>query len=440
MSRRRCSNRSPALETQTGKTSGEEAGIRFLDSGTIGCVIQFLIALVFILVIAGLSLLSLGVYEYYSITSSLPSVSDLQQHIPQFETTRILDRNGDLLYEILDPNAGLRTYVPLNKISPALVAATIATEDKDYYSHPGYDVGAIIRAIWQNYTRGEIVSGASTITQQLARSLLLSPEQHQQTYLRKAREIILAAEITRQYSKDQILEIYLNEIYYGNLSYGIEAASETYFGTTADKLTLSQASFLAGLPQSPSVYDIYTNRDATLARQQEVLNLMMQVSSEQNCIHVSNSNQPVCVTPADAASAAAETRNTTFQPPSVNMRYPHWVNYVRSQLEASYDPQTIYRSGFTIYTTLDPTLQDYAQQLITNQVAALANNNATDGALVAIRPSTGEILRWSAQRISTTPRSQDKSIWQSAKRASLVHPSSPSIMSRHLKKAGLPQH
>ena len=149
------------------------------------------------MVIVGLFILSLGVYEYYSIANSLPSTSDLQQHTPQFETTRILDRNGDLLYEILDPNAGLRTFVPLNKISPALVAATIATEDKDYYSHPGYDVWAIIRAIWQNYTSGEIVSGASTITQQLARSLLLSPEQHQQTYLRKAREIILAAEITQ---------------------------------------------------------------------------------------------------------------------------------------------------------------------------------------------------------------------------------------------------
>ena len=387
-----------ALEPTIGRRNANRQAVRkrsgnwFSRSGTIGCVIRVLIALLFILVIISLGIVSLGVYEYYSIASSLPSVSDLQQRTSQFETTRILDRNGDLLYEILDPNAGRRTDVPLNKISPALVAATIATEDKDYYSHPGYNVTAIIRAIWQNYTSGEVVSGASTITQQLARSLLLSPEQHQQTYLRKAREIILAAEITRQYSKDQILEIYLNEIYYGNLSYGIEAASETYFGTTADKLTLAQASFLAGLPQSPAVYDIYTNRDATLARQQEVLNLLVQVSYEQNCIYVSNNNQPVCVTPADAASASAETRTYTFQPPTVNMRYPHWVNYVRSQLEASYDPQTIYRSGFTIYTTLDPTLQDYAQQLVTNQVAVLTKNNATDGALVAIRPSTGEIL------------------------------------------------
>ena len=140
------------------------------------------------------------------------------------------------------------------------------------------------------------------------------------------------------------------------------------------------------------MYDIYTNREATLARQQDVLTLMTQVSYEQNCIDVSNSSQPVCVTPADAASAAAQAHNYAFQPPSVDMRYPHWVNYVRSQLEASYDPQTIYRSGFTIYTTLDPTLQDYAQQVVTTQVAALAGNHATDGALVAIRPSTGEIL------------------------------------------------
>jgi 1A family penicillin-binding protein len=372
----------------------KRSGNIFSRFGNFGCVIQILIALVFVFVVIGLCLLSIGVYEYYSIASTLPPVTDLQQLSPQFETTRILDRNGDVLYEIIDPNAGRRTYVPLSKISPALVAATIATEDKDYYSHPGYDIGAILRAIWQNYTQGEVITGASTITQQVVRAVLLSPTelQHRVSYLRKVREILLAAEITQRYSKDQILELYLNENYYGNLSYGVEAASETYFGTTADKLTLAQASFLAGIPQSPTAYDVYTNRDVTLERQQEVLTLMTQVSYEQNCIYVSNSQQPVCVNAAEAAAAAAETRNYTFQPPTIDMRYPHWVNYVRSQLEANYDAQTIYRSGFTIYTTLDPTLQDYAQQVVTNQVAALANNHATDGALVAIRPSTGEIL------------------------------------------------
>ncbi|MCL4530014.1 MAG: PBP1A family penicillin-binding protein [Chloroflexi bacterium] len=393
-----------AFETKTGRRYGTQLPVPpvpprnvaprlNLDPRSFGCLIRGLIVLVFILVIIGLCLGSFAVYEYYSIASSLPSVSDLQQRAAQFETTRILDRNGDLLYEIIDPNAGRRTYVTLDKISPALVAATIATEDKDFYTHPGYDIFAIIRAIWQNYTTGGTVSGASTITQQLARDILLSPEERsQRTYLRKAREIILAAEITRRYTKDQILELYLNQIYYGNLAYGIEAAAETYFGTTADKLTVAQAAFLAGLPQSPSVYDIYTNRDATLVRDQQVLALMTQASYEQNCIRVSNSPQPVCVSPANAAEAATEIRNYSFQPPVINMRYPHWVNYVRSQLESNYDAQTIYHSGFTIYTTLDPTLEDYAQQVVTSQIAKLTANNATDGALVAIQPSTGEIL------------------------------------------------
>ncbi|MBI1793120.1 MAG: PBP1A family penicillin-binding protein [Chloroflexi bacterium] len=388
-----------AYETRTSRRNGTPPPVPPRSSWSrfnfrnAGCLIRGLIVVVFILVVAGVCLGSLAVYEYYSIASSLPSISDLQQRASQFETTRILDRNGNLLYEIIDPNAGRRTYVTLDKISPALAAATIATEDKEFYNHPGYDVWAIMRAIWQNYTSKETVSGASTITQQLARAILLSPdERRQQTYFRKAREIILAAEITRRYSKDEILELYLNEIYYGNLAYGIEAAAETYFGTTAGKLTLAQASFLAGLPQSPAVYDIFTNREITLARQQQVLTLMIQASYEQNCIRVSNSPSPVCVDPAAAANAAVEVRDYTFQPPAINMRYPHWVNYVRSQLESSYDAQTIYRSGFTIYTTLDPNLQDYAQQVVTSQVATLTDKNATDGALVAIKPSTGEIL------------------------------------------------
>ena len=359
----------------------------------LGCLLRALVTLLFILIALGLIAGSFALYQYYAIASTLPDVDDLRQRAAQFETTRILDRNGNVLYEILDPNAGRRTYVPLEKISPNLVAATIATEDKGFYSHPGFDPMAIIRAFWQNYTSGETVSGASTITQQLARALLLSPEERtQRTYLRKLREAILAAEITRRYSKDEILELYLNEIYFGNLAYGIEAAAETYFGATADKLTLSQAAFLAGLPQSPSIYDIYTNREITLQRQLQALTLMFQLSQEQGCIYVSNSAQPICVDATAAAAAANEMQAYVFRPPLVEMRYPHWVQYVRGLLEAQYDPQTIYRSGFTIYTTLDPGLQDAAQQMIAQQVAALADRHVSDGALVAIRPSSGEIL------------------------------------------------
>jgi penicillin-binding protein 1C len=360
---------------------------------TTGCLLRLFIAALFvgiiIVVIAG----SVAIYQYYSIAATLPSVEGLQQKASQFETTRILDRNGNVLYEILDPNAGRRTYVPLDKISPYVIAATIATEDSDYYQHPGFNPLAIMRALYQNYTSGTTVSGASTITQQLARALLLSPEERtQQTMQRKAREIVLAAEITRRYSKDEILELYLNENYYGNMAYGIEAASETYFHTTADKLTLWQAAFLAGLPQAPSVYDIYTNRDAALQRQKQVLVLMYQDSQEKNCIEVSNSQQPVCVDASAAASAATALEQYNFTPSADTMRYPHWVTYIRSLLEAQYDPQTIYRSGFTVYTTLDPGLEDAAQAIVKQQVDSLANLHVTDGALVAIQPNTGEIL------------------------------------------------
>jgi len=320
-------------------------------------------------------------------------VEDLQNRASQFETTRILERNGNPLYDILNQRAGRRTYVTLDRISPVLLAATIATEDKDFYSHPGFDFWAITRALWENYRNNGQGGGASTITQQLARALLLSPEERaQRTYSRKAREIILAAEITRRYSKDQILELYLNEIYYGNLAYGIEAASETYFGKTANQLDLAEASFLAGLPQSPSVYDVYTNREVTLARQQQVLVLMYGVSQVDGCITVSNSETPTCVDESAAANAANDIKGRTFNPPTMNARYPHWVNFVRSELEKKYDAQTIYRSGFIVYTTLDPTLQDEAQRLVTEQVALLADKNAHNGALVTIKPSTGEIL------------------------------------------------
>jgi 1A family penicillin-binding protein len=358
-----------------------------------GCIVRGLIGLAFLLVVLGLCGLSYLLLQYYSIARDLPEIGDLRERASQFETTRVLDRNGRVLYEILDPNAGRRTYIPLAQVSPNLVAATIATEDKEFYSHRGFDPYAIGRALWQNYQSGGTVSGASTITQQLARALLLSPEERaQRTYTRKAREIILASEITRRYTKDQILELYLNEIYYGNLAYGVEAAAETYFGKSAKELTLGEAAFLAGLPQAPSIYDIYTSPEFTLRRQQQVLVLMFELSQAQECIRVSNGPTPVCVDPLAATDAADEMKGYSFHAPDINIRYPHWVNFVRAQLEAQYDAQTIYRSGFSITTTLDPALQDQAQQLVTQQVATMVDKHATNGALVAIQPSTGEIL------------------------------------------------
>lgn len=358
-----------------------------------GCAVRMTIIGLFALIAILIAILSFGVYQYYAVASTLPSVEDLQSKAAQFETTRILDREGNLLYEILDPQAGRRTYVPLDEVSPFMVAAIIATEDSQFYSHPGFDPAAIARAYYQNYQGNDTVSGASTITQQIARNLLFTPEERsQQTALRKIREIMLAQEITRRYTKDEILELYLNQIYYGNLAYGVEAAAETYFGTSAEQLTLGQAAFLAGLVQAPSVYDIFSNEEATLARLHQVLTLMILTSEQQGCIYVSNSPQEICVSPEAAGIAAAEIEGTDFQQPKIDIRFPHWVTYVREQLEERFDPQTIYRSGFTVHTTLDPDLQERGQQIVRNQVETLVDKRATNGALIAIDPRTGEIL------------------------------------------------
>jgi len=356
-----------------------------------GCFIKMILIGLFVIILGIIVVGSIGVYQYYKIAQSLPPVEELREKAAKFETTRILDRNGNVIYEIIDPNAGRRTYVPLEKISPYLIAATIATEDKEYYNHPGFDPVAVMRAFYQNYTAGDIVSGASTITQQLARMLLLDDtERYSRTYERKTREIVLAAEITRKYSKEEILEIFLNENNYGNHSYGVQAAAETYFNTSSDKLTLAQASFLAGLPQTPAVYDIYTNREATLTRHKQVLLLMYELSQEKNCIYVSTNLERVCVN--EIARAAQEIENYDFQQRDYSMIHPHWVNYIRTQLESQFDPQTIYRSGFTVHTTLDPVLQNNVQRILKNQIAGLAEKNATSGAMVIIQPSTGEIL------------------------------------------------
>ncbi len=361
----------------------------------VGCLARMALIGVFLSICMLITGGSFVIYTYYDIASKLPSVDDLQQKAANFETTRILDRKGNILYEILDPQAGRRTYISLDKTSPYLLAATIAVEDKNFYTHPGFDWFAIVRAFWQNaQNSGETVSGASTITQQLARALLFTPEErNSRTYMRKVREALLAAEITRRYSKDEILELYINEVYYGNLAYGVEAAAETYFGLRTSQLTLAQAAFLAGLPQAPAIYDVYQNRQAAMQRYQDVLQLMIDASVEQSCIdvYIADHLQDICISYDEAISAYNQLESYQFASPDVPMHYPHWVNYVRTLLEAQFDAQTIYRSGFTVYTTLDPDLQNAAEEIVRRQVESLAANNASDGALLAIIPNSGEI-------------------------------------------------
>jgi len=321
------------------------------------------------LVAAGL--IGIVLFRYYS--RDLPDPSQLATHRP-FETTRIYARDGQtLLYEVFD--AGQRTVVPLEQMPWAVKAATIATEDANFFVNPGVDIRGIVRALYLN-RQGNVRSGGSTITQQLARNVLLSPEERsEQSYGRKIREAILAFRLSRQFSKDQILGLYLNEVYYGNMAYGIEAAAQGYFGKPARELSLAEAALLAGLVQSPTELNPLVAPEAAKERQQIVLDLMVKqglITREQ----------------ADVADAT----QIVLQPSAVNIRAPHWVFYVLDQLEQEYGAEMLRRGGLRIVTTLDPAIQEIAEETVRARIAELQARNAHNAAVVVVDPKTSEIL------------------------------------------------
>lgn len=321
------------------------------------------------------ALVAAAVWAYTDYVGTLAPPETVARRIPP-SSTKIYDRNGAFLFEIFDPSGGKRTIVPLSRIPKSLRDATIATEDADFYSNPGVSLRGLVRAIITNLRAGEIVEGGSGITQQLVKNVIIPPEERAvQSFDRKLREAVLAFEITRRYSKDQILEWYLNEIYYGNLSYGVEAAARTYFGKSAVDLTLAESALLAGLVQAPSRYSPYTDPAAAKARQGDVLDLMARRGM-------------ISAAEADAAKAV----ELTFQPPSYPIVAPHFVNYVRDRLEATYGRRLIEQGGFRVITTLDLDLQKQAEKAVADGVKRLAAIDATNAALVAIEPSTGEIL------------------------------------------------
>lgn len=335
-----------------------------------------LIICTFVLVVTGGTALTAAAITYIWIAAQLPSAQELRSRSYQFATTQILDREGNLLWEIIDPTGGRRTDVSLQKVSPDLIRATLATEDRFFYLNVGVDPIAITRAVYNNVTEGQIVSGASTITQQLARNVFLSPEERTQTsFSRKVKEAVLAMEINRRYTKNQILEIYLNQIYYGNLAYGIEAAAQTYFGKPAAELTLPEAAMLAGLPQSPAIHDPYVNYEGAKVRQAVVLELMVEA-------------QYLTRDEAEAAKVAP----LAFRDASFPVEVPHFISFVRQELERNIPPAYIYQAGLRVMTSLDPQLQALAEQELQAQIEALSGRNVTNGALVALDVESGHIL------------------------------------------------
>jgi len=315
------------------------------------------------------------------VVTDLPDISAREQGMA-LPSTRIYDRNGVLLYQIADPESGLNRVVPLDELPSCMVDATLATEDANFYSHPGVDIRGVMRAIWINAQGGEVVAGGSTITQQVARNLLMDPDQRaERTLRRKLRESALALQLTRHYSRDEILALYLNQTYYGNLAYGVEAAAQAYFGKGAADLTLAECAVLAGLPQAPALYDPLTNPEAAKDRQRVVLDLMVRRGD-------------ITVAQADRAYAEPLQYSSSRFP----IEAPHFVAAVWTQLERSFGDELL-QGGLEVTTTLDLNWQRVAEEAVVRHLERLNNppagepaHNARNAALVAMDPYTGEIL------------------------------------------------
>lgn len=306
---------------------------------------------------------------YFSILRGLPSPRELVTR-EQEVSTKIYDRNGVLLYKIYkDKN---RTPINLDKVPSSARLATLAAEDAEFYSHQGFSVRGIFRSIVRNIKRGEL-SGGSTITQQLVKNTLLTPEK---TITRKIRELILAVGVEFLYSKDQILEMYLNETPYGGVSYGIAEASQEYFEKEVDKLTLAEAAFLAGLPKSPTKYSPFgPNPELAYARQKEVLRLMrinkfITIEEEQEAL---------------GQELAVKQKKT-------DIKAPHFVMYVRQELADKYGEDAVEKGGLEVVTTLDIAIQNLAEQVVKEEIEKLRGFNVNNGAVLVFDTKTGEIL------------------------------------------------
>ena len=283
-----------------------------------------------------------------------------------------MDRNGKSLYDIYTDQR--RTPVNLEDIPIYLRQATIAIEDKNFYGHSGFDPFGMIRGLTRIITRGR-AQGGSTLTQQLVKNVLLTSER---SFPRKIKEFVLSVQIERKYSKDEILQMYLNEAPYGGTAWGVEAASEIYFGKKVTDLTLVESAILAGLPQRPSFYSPYSeNSKAYVDRTKDVLRRMR----EDDYINKDQEKE-----------ATAQLESITFQPRGSDFKAPHFVQYVQKILVERYGEAAMDAGGLRVTTTLDLNLQGKAQEIVAEEIAKVESQHITNGASVVIDPQTGEIL------------------------------------------------
>jgi len=346
-----------------------------------------LVVLVLVLGAAGAAAAG-GIAFWSYVNQGLPDIEHVEAR--QFATTKIYDRNWKLLHEVSDPETGWRTPVGYQEILDHITQqqsdpdkphrawifdATVAAEDATFWSNQGVDPIAIARGFLINIS-GIGSSGASTITQQTVRLLYPETIGMERSYMRKIREAITAYRFTKHYTKEQILEMYLNNVYYGNRAYGIDAAAQAYFNKHPWDLTLAEAAMLAGLPQAPSLYDPVQNYELAKARQRYVLDQMVKEGM---------------ITEEEAEEAYAQPLHPETREGRYNLA-PHFVNFVKYYLEQRFGAAMLYQGGLTVRTTLDFGLQERAQQIVAEHIERLAPWDVNNGALVAMLPWSGEIV------------------------------------------------
>jgi penicillin-binding protein 1A len=316
-----------------------------------------------------------ALWAFTVLPRSLPNVAALESFQPM-QGTKVYDDNDELITEF---HVERRIFVPLSHIPRSLRDAVLATEDRRFYSHWGIDPIGIGRAVWQNYRRGRIVEGGSTITQQLTKVLFLTPDKSLE---RKLKEAILALELERRYSKDRILEMYLNQVYFGHGAYGVEAAARTYFGKSVSELTVRESALIAGLPRAPSAYSPFDHGEAAKRRREVVFRRLVEYGALKEA-------EAKRLARSDLGLIPPERRRTTGQ---------YFLEYVQQTLEQKYGADMVFKGGLNVYTTLNPTMQLAAEQSLREGLRALEARSKTtrpgehpEGAVVSIETQTGYV-------------------------------------------------
>ncbi len=309
-------------------------------------------------------LLGSGAYGFYRVTRNLPPISSLKDYQPSIVTTLYADDGSPIAEYSLER----RIVVPLEKIPQTLIDAFVAAEDSRFFEHEGIDFFGILRALWKNIKAGGIVQGGSTITQQVTKSLLLTPER---SFTRKLREAILAYRIEKYLSKKEILFLYLNQIYLGHGAYGVEAAAQNYFSKNVEELDLAECAMLAGLPQAPSRYSPYSYPQRAKERQVYVLNRMVAAGY---------------ITTNQAAEALAYDLDIKARKDWNVGSVPYFAEHVRRYLEEKYGQEALYREGLQVYTTVNVAHQKNAQQAIRKGLYNLDKRQGYRGPLGHLAP------------------------------------------------------